>query len=260
MTEYSYSHLTGTVLADNNIGGIIEDDVRSIVDFARVHAMSVGASYETVDISAPEGDGVTEAVAYPLASTLSTGTNVYSHNYATAGSLLSWAGSGFQYTYDAGANYPSRLFRYSWDANLSDGDTSPISAALVFYLVPYGDVWGVSPYDDGTDRVQVSYFNQQVSALRDGNDTVEMSCRGSGLILLEPGDTLVPALEYYDSGSPTPKISFNIDINSVGVADNQFTATTMGIRSEDVTQAGANGVLYDWHANSEERLTGLPLT
>ena len=259
MTEYSYSHITDTVLADNNVGGIIEDDVRSIVDFARVHAMSVGASYMTVEEGDAKGGGAGEPTAYPLGTTLAAAGNKYVHNYTT-GSLLDWSNQGFQYTYDAGANYPSRLFRFSWNANLSDADTAPTSAALVFYYLPYNDVWATSA---NSDRVQVSYFNQQSSGIRNTtDDTVEMFCNGSGLILLEPGDTLVPALEYYDSGSPTPKISFNIDINSVGVAENKPDATTLGIRSEDVTQAvAASAVKYDWNAaTSEARLTGLPLT
>lgn len=256
MTEYTYTELVDTQLANNNIGAISEDDVRSIVDFARVHAMTVVGDYldtsTAVEVDdTPETD---EPTAYDINQWIDAGGDDLTHSY-NSGGYVTWAGKGFQYS-TSGTN--PRLFNLGWNSSLSfDGDAAPESVALVFYHVPDGETFGDNGWTG--NRLQVSHYVTVVSADRDSSDTTEMFSGGSALVQMDAGDTVVPVLEHYSSsGWALPRLSFSIDFHSVGVVESTVPAELWTIRSGDVSQAASTAATHNFDDNDVARGTELP--
>ena len=255
MTEYSYTQLTGTQLANNNIGAISEDDVRSIVDFARVHAMTVAGDY--LDTSSGTAIDTTpeagEPTAFDIHQFMDGATDDVTHSYNTGG-LLSWSGKGFQYS-SSGA--VPRLFNLGWNSSLSfGGSPAEQSMGLVFYHVPDGETFGANGWTG--NRIQVSYYTTVVPGLRDASQTSELFTSGSALVQLAPGETVVPVLESYNADFPDPRLSFSIDCHSVGVVESTVPALLWSVRSGDVSQATADGVEHEFDVDDSERGTVLP--
>lgn len=223
-TDYSFSDLT-TRLEDNNVGAISESDVRSIVEFARVHGSIVSfTEMPTASLdwygSATSATASNPPLSLPLYGKTSTTPNINSADISYVGVLdstgyithSSSAAGGVKYD-DVVANVP-RIFNYNWDAHISA--QSDGSYAIVFYYLTAGGDWGVA---GEMQRHVVSRFEEVVSGARGGPTLYERRTNGASSIILAPGDTLVPTLEYYgpDANPNTLKVSFTCNVISAGV-------------------------------------------
>jgi hypothetical protein len=227
-------------LPENNIGSITPADVGAIANLAKNSTFHDGAA--TVADAAfhplfakyvPKGaTGLTDDIPYARLMSLNGASTI---NYRTqSGNLLS-TDNGVQYS-GTGATQP-RVFTYSWDIAVNSGKQS--FWAVTFYYLPAGSSWPLTPQDSGTyaidanwDVVKVHYSEPFWS-----NEPVEYGLSttatrwvaessGSRTIVLEPGDTLVPVVEYWGAGTgadtvaamDTDLVKWSLDVTTVGVA------------------------------------------
>ena len=213
------------LLADNNVGGISEEDVRAIARYARTSYSFLGASGVTIASWVGTINSTQAAADIPQYVKL-RGLDSYAHgeNYLSPSTL------GILY---AGGVAPddvkaSRIVQFSW--NIEMFATSLESCAIAWYYLPTAGVW---PTDAKRHRIGRMYTQSGWTALAPVNTaSIEQTFRrtnpgyitasnGTGTILLNPGDTLVPILEHYgpSAGVAGPLLSFNLSAVTLGVVD-----------------------------------------
>ena len=221
------------LLQDNGVGGISEEDVRALARFARTSYAFAGAS----------------GVAFTMTGTVPTTPDVNGNNtpqyvkllpligpagtYQMGDNYLSVSNPGFTYSGLGGGGATdtvaaSRLVKYSWNIELFS--TTLEHCALAWYYLPAtAGVAGVFPTDLKRHRLGRLYTQSgwTGTALPGAVDQAFKrtasgyigASNGSGMIIMNPGDQLVPLLEHYGPGAGIsgPLLSFNFDLHTAGV-------------------------------------------
>ena len=232
-------------LPENNVGSITPADVGAIANLAKTSTFHDGAA-ETPAAAfkalftryIPHGaTGTSDDIYYARlmglnAVTTATGTS----KYRSSAGDLSGTTSGAQYAVASATVAQPRVFTYSWDLAVRSGKQS--FWAVTFYYLPSGTAWpetptpSVSTVDSNWDAVKVHHSEPfwANSPVEYGapTSTVEWVSESSGsrTIVLEPGDTVVPVVEYWGSGTAgddpsameTSLIKWSLDVVSTGVA------------------------------------------
>lgn len=227
-----------TALADNNEGAIIEEDLRAVAAYSRHSSFEQAFNGGVTEMLADYGwdtypDTVGGVQFLPLQSLRADATNAYQHY---TGHLAEVAGLGVRYVEGdpatSGVTQP-RQFTVSWSLGLE---------------APYNTVWGLSFWrmiDGGTwpgvgdawpdDELfplgpPAEVTSTLVKVVNDAN-VWGANRIGSITVTLDPGDTIVPVLEFmgtYDSTSGTPDgklAAFTMRVASAGPVEGDWEAT-----------------------------------
>jgi len=230
-------------LPENNVGSITPADVGAIANLAKTSTFHDGA--------AGTGDTAFKALItrYVPAGSSGTADDIYharlmdvnsattggggTNTYRSASGDLSGTENGVQY---AASTAQPRVFTYSWDLAVRSGKQS--FWAVTFYYLPAGTAWPLSPttststVDSNWDSVKVHhsepFWANSPVEYGPAPSTVEWvsETSGSRTVVLEPGDTVVPVVEYWGSGTAgddpssmdTSLIKWSLDVVSGGVA------------------------------------------
>lgn len=218
-------------LDDNNEGAITEEDIRAIPAHFRpsTAVQAWGGSAEIPFMSWRRLHAPYENVyILPLNVPFATAENTYRH---TTGHL-SAVSSGFRYNVgsaDSGATQP-RLFTYQWDITIK----SPFDTAwaVSWWVVRDGAGWPSGTEDEwDTEQIylhHIEWFRSDLGAVIAGENVWHAHASGSKAVTLNPGETLVPALEFlgtYDSTAATPTLTIprcSIQISSDGPVEGDW--------------------------------------
>lgn len=222
MPDYSYDGFVNTstgILRDNNVGGISEADIRSILEFARPHALTVAESDIDIDVDL----NATVSVASTLeAAYLLTGTPTSEVYYQTGSD--NWLSVSTESILYSATATQDRLFRYSWQVSaFSDADVE--SGQVTFYYYPVGETWPTNV---------VKLRSQPFLSPEAGTPGTisRLFSSGSALVQLAPGDRLVPTIEINDDtktlANSFDSVNYVIDVNSVGVVDKISPSRSLG--------------------------------
>lgn len=232
-----------TALGDNNIGAITEEDIRSVVEYVRPHAVTVGVD------SFDSADATTDYVTTTnwLAPLLGNGLGEVKHQYKVGAEDALWVdvnNNGIQYSASATV---ARLFQISFQ--MVGFNPSTFAGQMGFYVVDSG-----STFPTDTTRYRNSYLNKLDTgdAVPPASGLYRYETQGSFLVELSPGETLTPTLEVNDDTTAAGGLTgfrFVIDAVSVGAVTGDFTAFSSVDGSGEVDflsdEAGANGVARD---------------
>lgn len=218
------------LLDDNNVGAINEEDVRSIARFARASFAYAGASgvsnLGTWAGSIPATPTGTEPPRYAYLMALKS--------FYRGENYLSPSVTGFNYSGGGGATdtvAASRLVMFSWDIELFS--TSLEHTAIAWWYLPSEATWptGAKRHRIGRMYTQTAWnattagpagIDQQFKRTAAGYTTASS---GTGMVVLNPGDQLIPLLEHYGPGGSIsgPLLSFDLNAVTTGVVDETVT-------------------------------------
>jgi hypothetical protein len=223
MPDYSYDGFVNTstgILRDNNVGGISEADIRSILEFARPHALTVAES--DIDISADLNATITTTAGDLEAAYLLTGTPASEVYYQTGSD--NWLSVSTESILYSATATQDRLFRYSWQVQ-AFSDTDVESGQITFYYYPVSQTWP-------TNVVKLRSQPFQYPEPGTPGTINRLFSTGSALVQLAPGDRLVPTIEINDDtktlANSFDSVSYVIDVNSVGVVDKTSPSRSLG--------------------------------
>jgi hypothetical protein len=228
-------------LADNNFGDINEEDVRCIARFCRPSYAVAGASgvspstyWQPSSLPAPTETTVPQ---YALLLAMTTPSGPYS--YERGENYLSPASNGFTYSGNGGGDVAdavaaSRLVHFSWNIELFA--TTLEHCAISWWSVPVastgfpnlarrhriGRMYTQSAWNGAGEAGVFQQFKR-------GNTVGYITASdGSGSLVMNPGDLLVPLIEHYGPTNTVAnaKLSFQLSAHTVGVVDAWTPATT----------------------------------
>lgn len=241
-------------LPDNNAGAIGPEDVRAIASHSRSISAIVGVSdvgntslygkFNTTDAAASTIiEDITSGIRYAkLLSLLDvSGATKYEKYTGSVQSAVS-ASTTYGITYGTGTTEQpytqSRAFQYDWDILLEGTDQSYF--ALTFYYLPNGTSWPTT--GTGWGDLKIHHSEALYGASEVDGDKFHSASSGSKTIVLNPGDTLVPVLEYWGSRSSSSYALSNLSgANKTGVDHFSLTISSSGVVGSDT----------DWDADTD---------
>jgi hypothetical protein len=201
-------------LADNNVGGITEEDVRALAKFSKVSVAEFGNSLYTVStglwtgtLSSEEDANTAQAPVYTKLINSGTGSYLTSYNDLEVDTT-----NGL-FKYSSTNAVAPRLFQMTW--RIEAYMPSLQNLAVVFYYVSDGDTFPTSKrhiadriWYMGGDNVDgtITRGAESSGEMTGGDNYSIAKTSGSGYIYLAPGSKVVPVLEYY---GPDALIEFN---------------------------------------------------
>jgi hypothetical protein len=227
-------------LKDNNEGSITEEDVRSLARFAQTSYATASSCAAAVPSGAWVGTVPSDFVTldptvtmpryYRLLSTATSPTSsVYRHS---GGDYLSVDTLAFTYGGGTGGDVAAatRLVMFSWDTELYFETLE--HCAIGWYYQPVASTWptGAKRHRIGRMYSQLGWQDNTSSEATDltnvftvdgASSGYSVTSTGTGSIVMNPGDKLIPLLEHYGpSGSlSVPMINFDLTAYTAGVVD-----------------------------------------
>lgn len=211
-------------LADNNVGGITEEDVRALAKFSKVSVAEFGNSLYTVTTGAWTGtlNTTPNTAQIPVYAKL---INSGATSYLTSYNDLEVDTTNGLFKYSSTNAVAPRLFQITWriEAYLP----SLQNLAIVFYYVSDADTFPTSTRHIADRIWYVNGDNVDGTVTRGSASSGEMSgsgddyniakTSGSGYIYLAPGSKVVPVLEYYGPDALIEiETSYHLGIHSLG--------------------------------------------
>lgn len=255
--DLSYDELRAA-LADNNIGAITEEDVRSIVEFSRVHAITVANdNFDLVIGSTSQSSWMTtgDSPDYTYAAFLmNNGLGESSEAYVDGASEPLWvSASSNGITYSSSAEQ-DRLFSLKF--RFTGYPASEFYGQVGFYILEDGETW-----PDNVFRARNIYIQRTGVGHIEGTPATPIyryEAAGDTILQLKPGDTLVPLIEINQSTTPASleSLSYEISVASLGVVDGEFSNVTEV--NGDGEQDPAFVLEASTNADTSFRNTGIP--
>lgn len=199
-------------LEDNNEGGITEEDVRAIAAHSRP-SVALQAWGDPGPIPSSDWGRLHKPYDGVQALRMNSRVSAASKNYRHSTGSLSMNTTGFTYAASDAATQP-RAFTYNWAVTVEN----PYDAAwgISWWVLSSEGSFPVAVEDEWDDEEvwlhHIEFFRADFAAATSGENVWTALSTGTKTVVLKPGDTLVPVLEYYGTydstgGSPDATIT-----------------------------------------------------